>query len=66
MGNTKTLAEPQHEAPVVAHEAKAPEKVPGPQREKSSAAHSTPPNDARFFDPKRYRIILFDQRGCGN
>jgi proline iminopeptidase len=21
--------------------------------------------DARFFDPKRYRIILFDQRGCG-
>ena len=20
----------------------------------------------RFFDPKRYRIILFDQRGCGN
>ncbi len=20
---------------------------------------------ARFFDPKRYRIILFDQRGCG-
>lgn len=21
--------------------------------------------DARFFDPQRYRIILFDQRGCG-
>ncbi|MCH2546945.1 MAG: alpha/beta fold hydrolase, partial [Alphaproteobacteria bacterium] len=21
---------------------------------------------ARFFDPKRYRIVLFDQRGCGN
>jgi len=21
--------------------------------------------DARFFDPDRYRIILFDQRGCG-
>jgi proline iminopeptidase len=21
---------------------------------------------ARFFDPKRYRILLFDQRGCGN
>ena len=20
----------------------------------------------RFFDPKKYRIILFDQRGCGN
>eukprot|EP00566_Odontella_aurita_P006617 CAMPEP_0113573726 /NCGR_PEP_ID=MMETSP0015_2-20120614/26774_1 /TAXON_ID=2838 /ORGANISM="Odontella" /LENGTH=584 /DNA_ID=CAMNT_0000476829 /DNA_START=218 /DNA_END=1972 /DNA_ORIENTATION=+ /assembly_acc=CAM_ASM_000160 len=23
------------------------------------------PNHARFFDPARYRIILFDQRGCG-
>ena len=22
-------------------------------------------NARRFFDPKRYRIILFDQRGCG-
>lgn len=22
-------------------------------------------NYARFFDPERYRIILFDQRGCG-
>lgn len=22
-------------------------------------------NDRRFFDPKRYHIILFDQRGCG-
>ena len=22
-------------------------------------------NDRRFFDPKSYRIILFDQRGCG-
>jgi len=22
-------------------------------------------NDRRFFDPGRYRIILFDQRGCG-
>jgi proline iminopeptidase len=22
-------------------------------------------NHRRFFDPKRYRIILFDQRGCG-
>ena len=21
---------------------------------------------ARFFDPARYRIVLFDQRGCGN
>lgn len=23
------------------------------------------PNGRRFFDPARYRIILFDQRGCG-
>ncbi|GHO56688.1 prolyl aminopeptidase [Ktedonobacter robiniae] len=23
------------------------------------------PNFSRFFDPERYRIILFDQRGCG-
>ncbi len=23
------------------------------------------PPMARFFDPKRYRVILFDQRGCG-
>lgn len=25
----------------------------------------TEPAHAQFFDPKRYRIILFDQRGCG-
>ncbi|MEJ4112672.1 prolyl aminopeptidase [Corynebacterium kroppenstedtii] len=25
----------------------------------------TTANDARFFDPERYRIILIDQRGCG-
>jgi proline iminopeptidase len=25
----------------------------------------TDPKMRRFFDPKRYRIILFDQRGCG-
>lgn len=25
----------------------------------------TSPEDRRFFDPERYRIILFDQRGCG-
>jgi len=25
----------------------------------------SPPIVARFFDPDRYRIILFDQRGCG-
>src|SRR5580698_11460280 len=23
------------------------------------------PRCSRFFDPRRYRIILFDQRGCG-
>ncbi len=26
----------------------------------------TTPDDRRFFDPERYRIILFDQRGCGH
>lgn len=25
----------------------------------------TKPDHRRFFDPKRYRIVLFDQRGCG-
>lgn len=25
----------------------------------------TAPEHRRFFDPRRYRIILFDQRGCG-
>src|SRR6187455_1691122 len=25
----------------------------------------TSPKQRRFFDPARYRIILFDQRGCG-
>ena len=25
----------------------------------------TDPKHRRFFDPERYRIILFDQRGCG-
>jgi proline iminopeptidase len=25
----------------------------------------TEAGDARFFDPERYRVILFDQRGCG-
>jgi len=23
------------------------------------------PNQRRYFDPKRYRVVLFDQRGCG-
>ena len=26
---------------------------------------STNPDHRRYFDPKFYRIILFDQRGCG-
>ena len=26
---------------------------------------STSPRDRRFFDPEFYKIILFDQRGCG-
>jgi proline iminopeptidase len=26
----------------------------------------TDPYMARYFDPKAYRIILVDQRGCGN
>ena len=25
----------------------------------------TNPQMRRFFDPQRYRIVLFDQRGCG-
>jgi proline iminopeptidase len=25
----------------------------------------TEPSHRRFFDPERYRIVLFDQRGCG-
>ena len=26
----------------------------------------TSPTQRRFFDPEKFRIILFDQRGCGN
>lgn len=26
---------------------------------------ATSPPMRRFFDPRRYRIVLFDQRGCG-
>ena len=26
---------------------------------------ATGPNQRRFFDPEHYRIVLFDQRGCG-
>ena len=25
----------------------------------------TGPKQRRFFDPRHYRIVLFDQRGCG-
>src|SRR6476619_8209159 len=25
----------------------------------------TDPKQRRFFDPEKYRIVLFDQRGCG-
>src|SRR5271167_3893815 len=25
----------------------------------------TSPDHRRFFDPRHYRIVLFDQRGCG-
>ena len=25
----------------------------------------TSPRQRQFFDPKRYRIVLVDQRGCG-
>src|SRR5579872_1436141 len=25
----------------------------------------TEPKQRRFFDPRAYRIVLFDQRGCG-
>ena len=25
----------------------------------------TEPKMRRFFDPRKYRIVLFDQRGCG-
>lgn len=41
-----------------------------PQGEPVMVVHGGPggasePSYARYFDPKRYRIILFDQRGCG-
>ena len=26
----------------------------------------TNPDQRRYFDPEHYRIVLFDQRGCGN
>ncbi|NYT70364.1 alpha/beta fold hydrolase [Pusillimonas noertemannii] len=41
-----------------------------PQGEAVLLVHGGPggaiwPRDRRFFDPRRYRIIAFDQRGCG-
>src|SRR5690606_38340747 len=41
-----------------------------PQGEAALLVHGGPggairPRDRRFFDPGRYRIIAFDQRGCG-
>jgi len=41
-----------------------------PQGEAALLVHGGPggaiwPRDRRFFDPRRYRIIAFDQRGCG-
>lgn len=41
-----------------------------PQGEAALLLHGGPggasrPRDRRFFDPRRYRIIAFDQRGCG-
>ncbi len=26
---------------------------------------ATSPTDRRYFDPSAYRLVLFDQRGCG-
>lgn len=31
----------------------------------SGPGGGTQPNQRRFFDPAAYRIVLFDQRGCG-
>lgn len=46
------------------------EEYGNPQGEPVMVVHGGPggacsPDYARFFDPERYRIILFDQRGCG-
>ena len=46
------------------------EEYGNPQGEPVMFLHGGPgggcsPFMARFFDPKRYRVILFDQRGCG-
>ncbi len=46
------------------------EEYGNPQGEAVMFLHGGPggasePMYSRFFDPKRYRVILFDQRGCG-
>lgn len=46
------------------------EQVGDPQGEPVVVVHGGPgggvsPGMRRFFDPRRYRVVLFDQRGCG-
>lgn len=46
------------------------EEVGNPQGKPAVFVHGGPGagaliNDRRFFDPQAYRIVLFDQRGCG-
>jgi proline iminopeptidase len=46
------------------------EEVGNPEGKPALFVHGGPgagaqPFDRRFFDPERYRVVLFDQRGCG-
>lgn len=46
------------------------EEVGNPDGKPAVFVHGGPgagaqPFDRRFFDPERYRVVLFDQRGCG-
>ncbi len=46
------------------------EQVGNPEGKPALFLHGGPgagaqPFDRRFFDPERYRVVLFDQRGCG-
>jgi proline iminopeptidase len=46
------------------------EQVGNPEGKPAVFVHGGPgagaqPFDRRFFDPERYRVVLFDQRGCG-
>ncbi len=46
------------------------EQVGNPDGKPAVFVHGGPgagaqPQDRRFFDPQRYRVVLFDQRGCG-